>query len=76
YLQTRHPGQEIRVRGSKPTAIAKLSLKPSMTGIPIGTVSAGTGGKAHVVRIALDRAGHITANLSKPTEPVMRSVSM
>jgi hypothetical protein len=75
YLQQRHPGQDIRVRGSKAAAIAKLSLSPNMTGIPIGTVTAGTGGNAHVVRIGLDRAGNITAHLSKPSEPVMRSVS-
>ena len=76
YLQTRHPGQDIKVRGSRATAIAKLSLAPHMTGIPIGTVTAGAGGNAHIVRIGLDRAGHITAHLSNPSEPVMRSVSL
>jgi hypothetical protein len=76
YLQQRHPGQDIRVRGSQAGAIAKLALERHMTGIPVGTVTAGTGGNAHIVRIGLDRTGHITAHLSKPSEPVMRSVSM
>jgi hypothetical protein len=76
YLKQRHPGQEIRIRSSRASAIAKLALEPHMTGIPIGTVSAGTGGTAHIVRIGLDRAGRVTAYLSRPSEPVMRSVSM
>lgn len=76
YLKQRNPGQEIRVRSSRVGAIAKLALEPHMTGIPIGTVSAGIGGNAHIVRIGFDRAGRVTASLSKPSEPVMRSVSM
>lgn len=76
YLQQRHPTQEIKVRGSQPASIAKLALERTMTGIPVGTVSSGKGTEAHIVRLRLDRTGHITADLSKPTEPVMRSVSM
>ncbi len=76
YLQQRNPGQEIRVRGSKAGAIAKMSLDRHLTSIQIGTVAAGTGGNAHIVRIGLDRAGHITAYLSRPSEPVMRSVTV
>jgi hypothetical protein len=76
YLGQRHPGQEIRVRGSQPAAVARLMLQRSMTGIPIATVSAGKGSDAHHVRIVLERSGEITARLSRPTEPVMRSVSM
>ncbi len=66
----------IRSRATSVIDIAKLALEPHMTGIPIGTVSAGTGGTAHIVRIGLDRAGRVTAYLSRPSEPVMRSVSM
>jgi hypothetical protein len=76
YLQQRHPTQEIKVRESQAASIAKLSLARQMTAIPIATVSSGKGADAHIVRIALDREGHIIANLSKPSEPVMRSVSM
>jgi len=76
YLDQRHPGQDIRVRSAQPASLAKLALARTMTGIPVGTVSTGKGSTAHVIKIALDRDGHITANLSKATEPVMRSVSM
>jgi hypothetical protein len=76
YLSQRHPGQDIRVRASQPASLAKQALARNMTGIPVGTVSIGKGSTGHTIRIALDRDGHITANLSKPTEPVMRSVSM
>ena len=76
YLGQRHPGQDIRVRAAQPASLAKLSLARTMTGIPVGTVSIGKGSTAHVIRILFERDGHITANLSKPTEPVMRSVSM
>lgn len=76
YLGQRHPGEVVRVRTSQPASLAKLALARTMTGIPVGTVSIGKGTTAHVIRIALDRNGHITAYLSKPTEPVMRSVSM
>lgn len=76
YLTMRHPGQEIKVRGTQPALLARQALERHMTGIPVGTVSVGKGTGAHVVRIALDRTGQITANLSKETEPVMRSVSM
>ena len=76
YLTQRHPGQDIKVRNPQPASLAKLALDRRMTGLPVGTVSVGKGSDAHIVRIALDRNGHITANLSKSTEPVMRSVSM
>lgn len=76
YLGQRHPGQDIRVRAARPASLAKLSLSRTMTGIPVGTVSTGKGTTGHTIRIALNRDGHLTAYLSKPTEPVMRSVSM
>ena len=76
YLQQRYPTAEIKVRSSAATSLAKLALSREMTAIPVGSVSAGKGVQAHVIRIGLDRGGSITANLSKPTEPVMRSVSM
>jgi len=76
YLGQRHPGEAIAIRTAQPAAVAKLALDRAMTGIPVATVTAGKGRNAHVVRIALERTGEITARLSRPTEPVMRSVSM
>jgi hypothetical protein len=76
YLGQRHPGQPIRVRGAQPAAIARVALARTQTGIPVATVSVGKGNSGHVIRIILERSGEITARLSRPTEPVMRSVSM
>lgn len=76
YLSQRHPGQPIRVRAAQPASLAKLTLSRNLIGIPVCTVSTGKGSTAHVIRIALERDGHITAYLSKPSEPVMRSVRM
>ena len=76
YLGQRHPGADIAIRNAQPAAVAKLALDRTMTGIPMATVSVGKGKDAHVVGIALERTGEISARLSRTTEPVMRSVSM
>lgn len=76
YLKQRYPAEDIKVRESRFGSLARQSLTPDLTGITIGSVSAGTGRAAHNVSLGLERTGRITANLSKTTEPVMRSVSM
>lgn len=76
YLEERCPAHELQTYAAPATSIAAMTLERHMTRLPIGAVYCGAGGTAVMVSISLERNGALVANLSGPTDPVQRWVSV